>query len=73
MIDDFSFLVPHASELPMLLKLVTRDNAPPAVETEFANQLKDFWINFANDLNPGSMFISILRLIDRAQSLIYLR
>ncbi|XP_006458980.1 hypothetical protein AGABI2DRAFT_217832 [Agaricus bisporus var. bisporus H97] len=46
--------VPHASELPMLLKLVTRDNAPPAVENEFANQLKDFWINFANDLNPGS-------------------
>ncbi|KAK0480364.1 alpha/beta-hydrolase [Armillaria novae-zelandiae] len=41
--------VAHASELPLLFGPVPTD-----VEDEFANQMLDFYINFINDLNPGS-------------------
>ncbi|KAJ3829577.1 alpha/beta-hydrolase [Lentinula raphanica] len=39
----------HASELLLLFGPV-----PTSVETEFANQMLDFYLNFINDLNPGS-------------------
>ncbi|KAJ3787207.1 alpha/beta-hydrolase [Lentinula aff. detonsa] len=39
----------HASELLLLFGPV-----PTSVETDFANQMLDFYINFINDLNPGS-------------------
>ncbi|KAH7875721.1 alpha/beta-hydrolase [Lentinula edodes] len=38
----------HASELLLLFGPV-----PTTVETEFADQMLDFYINFINDLNPG--------------------
>ncbi|KAK0213967.1 alpha/beta-hydrolase [Armillaria fumosa] len=41
--------VAHASELPLLFGPVPTD-----VEDQFANQMLDFYINFINDLNPGS-------------------
>ncbi|KAJ8072177.1 hypothetical protein PM082_015735 [Marasmius tenuissimus] len=43
-----TFGVAHASDLPLLL-----GSAPPSVESDFANQMIDAWINFVNDLNPG--------------------
>ncbi|KAJ3712185.1 alpha/beta-hydrolase [Lentinula raphanica] len=39
----------HASELLLLFGPV-----PTSVETDFANQMLDFYLNFINDLNPGS-------------------
>ncbi|KIK62641.1 hypothetical protein GYMLUDRAFT_991661 [Collybiopsis luxurians FD-317 M1] len=39
----------HESELMLLFGPV-----PTPVETEFANQMLDFYINFINDMNPGS-------------------
>ncbi|KXN81287.1 Lipase 2, partial [Leucoagaricus sp. SymC.cos] len=42
--------VAHASELPLIFGPVP---AVAAVEKDFANQLRDFWITFVNDLNPG--------------------
>ncbi|KAJ3004670.1 hypothetical protein NUW54_g4701 [Trametes sanguinea] len=40
----------HASELILLFGLF------PAVETEFASQMADFYIRFINDLDPGGAF-----------------
>ncbi|THH07976.1 hypothetical protein EW146_g9143 [Bondarzewia mesenterica] len=42
--------VAHASELPLLFGTVS----PAANETDFGNTWLDFYINFINDLNPGS-------------------
>ncbi|KAF9496649.1 alpha/beta-hydrolase [Pleurotus eryngii] len=39
----------HASELPLLFGPI-----PNAVETDFANQMLGFYINFVHDLNPGA-------------------
>ncbi|KAJ4480139.1 alpha/beta-hydrolase [Lentinula aciculospora] len=39
----------HASELLLLFGPL-----PTAIETDFANQMLDFYINFINDLTPGS-------------------
>lgn len=46
---DRGLLVFHASELSLLFGPV-----PTPVEDDFANQFTDFYINFINDLNPGS-------------------
>jgi hypothetical protein len=43
--------VSHASELPLLFGNPVPD---PNVELDFANTYLDFYINFVNDLNPGS-------------------
>jgi len=48
--DDVSLGVAHASELKLLFGPIP---AVAAVETAFATQLRDFFINFVNDLNPG--------------------
>ncbi|KAH8094625.1 alpha/beta-hydrolase [Cristinia sonorae] len=40
--------VAHASELPLLF-----GPAPPAAESEFSIQFREFYINFIHDLNPG--------------------
>lgn len=45
---DVCLLVSHGSELALLFGPV------PEVETDFANQMLDFYINFINDLNPGA-------------------
>ncbi|KAF8896552.1 alpha/beta-hydrolase [Infundibulicybe gibba] len=42
--------VAHASELALLFGPIP---AVAAVETDFANQMLGFYINFINDLNPG--------------------
>jgi hypothetical protein len=42
-------VVAHASELQLLYGPV------PSIEETFANQFLDFYINFVNDLNPGSL------------------
>jgi carboxylesterase type B len=47
--DNVTLGVFHASELDLLFGPV-----PTPVEDEFANQMLDFYINFVNDLNPGS-------------------
>lgn len=44
-------LVYHASEIRLLFGPVPA----PGLELEFANTMLDFYINFINDLNPGSM------------------
>lgn len=44
-------LVAHASELELLFGPI---KAP--VETTFANTMRDFYINFVNDLHPGCKF-----------------
>ncbi|PSS29745.1 hypothetical protein PHLCEN_2v2893 [Hermanssonia centrifuga] len=41
----------HGSELGLLFGPV-----PNSIEDDFANQLTDFYINFINDLNPGSQW-----------------
>ncbi|KAJ7086182.1 alpha/beta-hydrolase [Mycena belliarum] len=46
--NDPSLGVFHASELELLFGPV-----PNPVEDAFAQQMKDFYINFVNDLNPG--------------------
>ncbi|KAF7773481.1 hypothetical protein Agabi119p4_5648 [Agaricus bisporus var. burnettii] len=52
--SDVTLGVTHATELPLVLNLLIGDDTtPPSVENDFANRLKDFWINFANDLNPS--------------------
>ncbi|KAF7349958.1 Alpha/beta-hydrolase [Mycena venus] len=43
-----TFGVAHASELQLLYGPV------PSIEETFANQFLDFYINFVNDLNPGT-------------------
>jgi hypothetical protein len=43
-------VVVHASELALLFGPIP---AVAEVETEFANQFLDFYLNFVNDLNPG--------------------
>jgi hypothetical protein len=49
-------LVTHATDLHLLLGFRTDPSAtPPPIENDFANQMKDIWINFVNDLNPGGM------------------
>ncbi|KAG6916173.1 hypothetical protein DXG01_008146 [Tephrocybe rancida] len=42
--------VSHASELLLLFGPLT---GAAEVETPFANQMLDFWLNFVNDMNPG--------------------
>lgn len=52
----FSRLVTHATDLHLLLGFRTAPEAtPPPIEHDFANEMKDIWINFVNDLNPGGM------------------
>jgi hypothetical protein len=48
-------VVAHASELALLFGPI-----PPvaAIETEFSMQMRDFYINFVNDLNPGRTKLS---------------
>ncbi|KAF8969134.1 alpha/beta-hydrolase [Flammula alnicola] len=48
--NDITFGVSHASELELLFGPI-----PPvaSVETSFATKMRDFYINFVNDLNPG--------------------
>ncbi|KAF7346612.1 Alpha/beta-hydrolase [Mycena sanguinolenta] len=46
--NDPTFGVAHASELQLLYGPV------PSIEETFANQFLDFYINFVNDLNPGT-------------------
>lgn len=48
--NKISLGVAHASELELLFGPI-----PPAaaIETEFSTQMRDFYINFVNDLNPG--------------------
>ncbi|KAF9496737.1 lipase [Pleurotus eryngii] len=47
--NDPSLGVFHASELPLLFGPI-----PTPVETDFANQMLTFYINFIHDLNPGA-------------------
>ncbi|EMD42188.1 hypothetical protein CERSUDRAFT_90791 [Gelatoporia subvermispora B] len=47
--NDPSLGVFHGSELALLFGPV-----PTPVEDDFANQLTDFYINFVNDMDPGS-------------------
>jgi len=49
--NDPSLGVAHASELALLFGPIP---AAAQVETPFANQMLDFYLNFVNDLNPGS-------------------
>jgi hypothetical protein len=49
-------IVAHASELPLIFGPVP---AVASIEEDFANQLRDFWLNFVNDLNPGGAFLSL--------------
>ncbi|KAF9448653.1 alpha/beta-hydrolase [Macrolepiota fuliginosa MF-IS2] len=42
--------IAHASELPLIFGPLP---AVASIESDFANQLRDFFINFVNDLNPG--------------------
>lgn len=44
----------HASELPLLFGPI-----PNAVETDFADQMLGFYINFVHDLNPGGNFLQL--------------
>lgn len=46
--------VTHQSELTLLFGPIP---AVAAVETAFSNQMRDFYINFVNDLNPGRKLI----------------
>ncbi|KAF9468185.1 alpha/beta-hydrolase [Collybia nuda] len=49
--NDPSLGVSHASELALLFGPIP---AAAQVETDFANQMLDFYLNFVNDLNPGA-------------------
>ncbi|KAF8150884.1 alpha/beta-hydrolase [Crassisporium funariophilum] len=49
--NDISLGVAHASELELLFGPIP---AVAAVETGFSTQMRDFYINFVNDLNPGA-------------------
>ncbi len=49
-----SRLVAHASELALIFGPIP---SVASVEQEFANQLRDVWINFVTDLNPGGVFL----------------
>jgi len=49
--NDPSLGVAHASELALLFGPIP---AAAQVETDFANTMTDFYINFVNDLNPGA-------------------
>jgi hypothetical protein len=40
----------HASELSFIFGPV-----PDTMETEFAGQMTEYWINFVHDMNPGRM------------------
>jgi hypothetical protein len=54
--ENLSPLVTHAMDLHLLLRFRTDPSAtPPPIENDFANQMKDIWINFVTDLNPGGM------------------
>lgn len=48
--NDPTLGVFHASELPLLFGSTA---SFPSIEVDFATQMKDFWITFVNDLNPG--------------------
>jgi len=48
--NDPALGIAHASELPLIFGPVP---AAASIETDFSNQLRDFFINFVNDLNPG--------------------
>ncbi|KAJ4480140.1 alpha/beta-hydrolase [Lentinula aciculospora] len=47
--QNITFGVAHATELLLLFGPI-----PTTVETDFANQMLDFYINFVNDLTPGA-------------------
>ncbi|KAF8071645.1 alpha/beta-hydrolase [Lyophyllum atratum] len=49
--NDPSLGVAHASELQLLFGPIS---SAAQVETDFANTMLDFYINFVNDLNPGA-------------------
>lgn len=51
---DHCCTVFHASELPLLFGPI-----PNAVETDFANQMLGFYINFVHDLNPGGNYLQL--------------
>ena len=42
----------HASELKLLFGPIS---PVAAIETAFSTQMRDFYINFVNDLNPGCL------------------
>ncbi|KAG6809939.1 hypothetical protein H0H92_014005 [Tricholoma furcatifolium] len=48
--NNITFGVAHASELQLLYGPLT---GPAAVETDFANTMLDFYLNFINDMTPG--------------------
>ncbi|KAF9007551.1 alpha/beta-hydrolase [Cyathus striatus] len=49
--DNIQQGVSHASELKLLFGPIP---AAASVEKDFATQMRDFYINFINDLNPGT-------------------
>ncbi|KAF7773164.1 hypothetical protein Agabi119p4_5331 [Agaricus bisporus var. burnettii] len=52
--NEIELGVTHATDLHLLLGFRTAPEAtPPPIEHDFANEMKDIWINFVNDLNPG--------------------
>ncbi|KAG6840669.1 hypothetical protein C0991_005174, partial [Blastosporella zonata] len=49
--NNVTFGVAHATELQLLFGPLT---GAAIVETEFANKMLDHWLNFVNDMNPGT-------------------
>ncbi|KAJ6577475.1 alpha/beta-hydrolase [Mycena capillaripes] len=60
--NDPTLGVFHASELELLFG----QPVPPTVEDAFAQQMRDFYINFVNDLNPGAQWPAY-SLVGRSQ------
>jgi hypothetical protein len=53
--------VAHASELKLLFGPIP---AAAQIETDFANQMLDFYLNFVNDLNPGREYRLLILLFN---------
>ena len=55
----------HASELSFIFGPV-----PDAAQTEFADQLTEFWINFVHEMNPGrtSAFVAFSNPISHLEA-----
>jgi hypothetical protein len=53
--NEICLKVAHASELPLIFGPVP---TVASIETGFSIQLRDFWINFVNNLNPGGALLT---------------